>query len=308
VTEPFEVVRTADLELVFWPDCGGRLISLRALGVDFLWRNPAYLDPDLQLVWPREAWVPLDGSMGSWANVGGSKTWPAPQGWAGRGEWPGPPDDRLDSGSWVLAREDDPATGEVHLSMTSPEDDRTGLRITREFWVPRQGTAFRQRNTFTNVSDEPVRWSIWEVCQVDTEHCSGGSVRVGTDHSAAPVRLLTVVGEPSLGTVAGDDLVIPLEDVVGKLGIPSATRHVTLARPEGRNLEIGFTVDADADYPDGGSRAELWLQFPIPEPLPEFGGLHPRARLVELEVLSPLRDLGPGESAALDLSWRATQQ
>lgn len=303
---PFETVRTADLTLVFWPGCGGRLLSLQALGIDFLWRNPAYVDAGLALVRPKEEWAPLDGSMGSWANVGGSKAWPAPQGWAGAGEWPGPSDDRLDSGCWSLARDDDPATAEVRVSMASPDDDRTGLRITREFWIPQQGTAFRQRNTFTNVGDRPVRWSVWEVCQVDTEDCVGGTVRVGTDHSAAPLRMLSVVGEPGTGTTVGDDLVIPVEDVVGKLGFPSATRHIALDRPDGRSLEIGFAVAAGRSYPDGGSRAELWMQCPIPAPLPEFGGLHPQARLVELEVLGPLCDLAAGESTSLDLQWRAT--
>lgn len=302
MSDPFEVVETPDLKLVFWPGCGGRLISLQAHGVDFLWRNPDYFDSDLKLVWARGDWRPLDGSMGSWANVGGAKTWPAPQGWGGTGEWPGPPDDRLDSGKWRLERDLTPA-GETHLRMVSPDDDRTGLRVTREFWVPPQGAAFRQRNTFTNISNHPVRWSIWEVCQVDTEGCQGGSVRVGTDHSAPPLRMLSIVGEPSLGETVGDEFVLPLEDVVGKLGFPSATRQVALDRPDGTSLELHFDAVADAVYPDGGSRVELWMQYPIPDPLPEFGGLHPQARLVELEVLGPLISLQPSETAQLDLSW-----
>ena len=35
----------------------------------------------------------------NWKNYGGAKTWPAPQGWDGEGQWPGPPDPVLDSGT-----------------------------------------------------------------------------------------------------------------------------------------------------------------------------------------------------------------
>lgn len=305
MTDQFESIVTPELELVFWPGCGGRLISLRACGVEFLWRNPDYLDRSGRLVWPREEWPVLDGSMGSWSNVGGSKTWPAPQGWAGPEEWPGPPDDRLDSGVWQAERQVDDS-GETHLRMISPDDDRTGLRVVREFWVPPSGTSFRQRNSFHNIGGRPVTWSIWEVCQVDTEGCAGGAVRVGTDHSAAPLRMLGIVGEPSLGHTVGDELVLPIEDVVGKLGFPSAIRHVTLDRPDGRSLGLRFDAVAGAAYPDGGSRVELWMQYPIPDPLARFDGLHPRARLIELEVLGPLSRLEPNETATLDLRWEAT--
>lgn len=38
-----------------------------------------------------------DGTFASWTNVGGSKTRPAPQGWDGDDQLPGPPDPVLDS-------------------------------------------------------------------------------------------------------------------------------------------------------------------------------------------------------------------
>ena len=40
----------------------------------------------------------------NWKNYGGAKTWPAPQGWDGAGQWPGPPDPVLDSGRYDFIR------------------------------------------------------------------------------------------------------------------------------------------------------------------------------------------------------------
>ena len=40
------------------------------------------------------------GELADWKNYGGAKTWPAPQGWDGHDQWPGPPDAILDTGRY----------------------------------------------------------------------------------------------------------------------------------------------------------------------------------------------------------------
>lgn len=303
MSEEFVVVETEDLRLVFWPACGGRLISAAAGGTDLLWRSPDFFDAAGRLARPRHTWQPLDGSMGSWANVGGSKTWPAPQGWSGPAEWPGPPDGVLDSGSWSCRQEPNDEGGQT-VVMTSPPDQRTGLTVERRFEIPARGSSFRQENTFTNTADRDVTWSIWEVCQVDTSAAGEvGIVRVGVENDMPPVEMLSVVGTASVGRIVDGERRIPVQPVVAKLGFPNAVRVIAFDRADGASVDIRFDVVEGADYPDGGSRAELWMQYPIPEPLAEFGGLHPRAHLVELEVLGPLTVLRPGESAALHLGW-----
>jgi len=303
VRDEFVVVETRDLRLAFWPGCGGRLISASTGGTELLWRNPDYFDADGRLIRPRDTWQPLDATMGSWANVGGSKTWPAPQGWSGPGEWPGPPDGVLDSGRWQCTRSEH-SSGDRTVVMTSPADTRTGLVVERRFDVPATGTSFTQRNRFTNSGDRPVTWSIWEVCQVDTSNAyDGGIIRVGVDDETPPVTMLSVVGTPSSGLLIGDERHLSVQPVVGKLGFPNGNRLVGLTRPAGTGLEITFDAEPGASYPDGGSRVELWMQYPIPEPLAEFGGLHPQAHLVELEVLGPLTTLLPGHCSELALRW-----
>lgn len=298
-----------DLALAFLPSVGGRLISVEVGGVELLWRNPQYLDGALRTVLPREQWAPLDGTMGSWANLGGSKTWPAPQGWSGRDEWPGPPDPVIDSGDWRphVRRAPDGATTVI---LTSPDDPWTGLRVERRFEVPAAGTAFTQRVTFRCVADHRVRWAPWEVCQVDTamfvDPSGGGAeagVRVGVTGRDAPVPLVALDGEIAVGAAAGGQRRVEVADVVAKVGFTDADGRFEVVRPDGAGLRWSYPVDSGASYPDGGCAAEIWMQYPTVAPVP--GGLWPTARLLELEALGPLTTLDPGQEAGLEIRWEA---
>lgn len=312
---PVHVVQTPDLRLAFLPTVGGRLIALQCRGselpwTDLLWANPEYLDADLHTIRPRSDWTPLDDSMGSWANVGGSKTWPAPQGWSGQGEWAGPPDPVLDSGSWTVASHWSEPDERLTIRLTSPDDPRSGLRVVREFVVPASGTTFEQRNRFRNVSDRAVRWSLWEVCQVDTAPFAGPhdddgvGLWVGVAGAAAPVSLVEADGAIAVGEPLAGRRAVEIADVVAKVGFTDATGRIELRRPDGAGIDWRFDVHPDV-YPDGGCQVELWMQYPTAAPL-SLGDLHPSARLVELEALSPLYDLAPDGTAELTITWTVT--
>lgn len=301
--EDLEVVRVTNelLALTFLPQVGGRLISLQVAGAELLWRNPAWLRGDLSPVRPHRDWPATDGTMGSWVNVGGSKTWPAPQGWDGPGQWPGPPDPVLDAGPYAVEVAEGPI-GTV-ISLTSADDPRTGLRVRREFTLPGADSWFSHVSTLTNTSTKGVRWSAWEVTQVATE--LGGEIVVDVGADTDPLELLVAEGAPRSRTGHGGSRV-PVQDVVAKLGFPHATGRVAWRRSDGACLVQEVRREPGADYPDGGCPVELWLQHPLPEPLEQFAGLHPDAHLVELETLSPLTDLRPGESVRHEVTWRCS--
>ena len=86
------VVRLANgiLELLVVPEIGGRVIQLRVGGLDLLYVNPRHAG---RVYRPEE-----NNFNAGWKNYGGSKVWPAPQGWSSDAEWPGPPDPVLDGG------------------------------------------------------------------------------------------------------------------------------------------------------------------------------------------------------------------
>lgn len=305
-----DVVRLAngELSLAFLPQVGGRLISLVSGGAEILWRNPRYLDGRLRPRTPRARWPRPDGSMGSWANLGGSKTWPAPQGWSGHGEWPGPPDEVLDSGTY-RARTSVDAAGAAHLTLTSAVDPVTGLQITRRFTLPATGTAFFQTNSLTNRSAEPVTWSIWEVAQVDTGQPAagaGGRIVVETVGDGEPLRMIEAVGRLRY-TKRSATIDVPVQPTVGKLGFPTAGGTLRWLRGDGVQLTMSTRRRPGAAYPDGGCPAEIWLQYPTPEPLADFAGLHPDAHLAELELLSPLEVIPPGGTTNMDIHWSCSR-
>jgi len=300
-------VRNGRLQLVFLPQVGGRLISLEVDGAEVLWRNPAWLGADLSPTRPHASWPRPDGTMGSWVNAGGAKTWPAPQGWSGPREWAGPPDDVLDAGRYALdagVRAD----GTAVVRLTSGVEPRTGLQVTRAVELAPGALSFTQTSTFTNPGDVPVRWAVWEVAQVDTRPLGRGlprgAVVVGTGPGRPWLDLLEVTGRATATEEAGR-VVVPVQDVVAKLGFPAATGRVEWQRGDGLRLAVEIAVTDAAEHPDGGCPVELWLQHPIEAPLAEFGGLHPDAHLVELEVLGPLRTLAPGASSSLTSTWTA---
>jgi hypothetical protein len=302
---PLLRVTTPDLALVFAPTRGGRLLSLVADGGELLWTDPTLLDDALAPAVPLVSWPTGEGGMSTWANVGGSKTWPAPQGWSGPDDWAGPPDPVLDSGAWTASWSMD-GDGAV-VTLVSPDDERSGLRITRCFSMPAAGTAFTQRVTFANISDRERRWAIWEVCQVDTAAGAGlgSAAAVVIPHATTPVELDLGSYEGRVeSTLAGDDVVLPVGTGVAKRGYPGASGSVRYRDPSGRVLELATTPAATGEWPDGGSRVEVWLQRLTAAPIAALEGLHPSSHLVELEVLGPLVTLAPGMTTQLDITWR----
>jgi hypothetical protein len=170
--------------------------------------------------------------------------------------------------------------------MTSAPDPRTGLRFTRAITILDDG--YRLNLRAENVSERPVRWALWNVTQLP----GGGPVTAGLRRPDV-VALVAGTGTPEY-TVDGDRLVVPAQDVVGKLGVPGSSGWVTYGA-----LTLSFDVDPAGEYPDQGSPLEIWLEHPLPSPLTELGDLDPPARIVELEVLGPLTALDPGASMSL---------
>lgn len=239
---------------------------------------------------------PASGPMANWANYGGDKTWPAPQGWSSAREWAGPPDPVLDSGPYTARVRTGP--GRASVTLESGHDPRTGLRLRREFRVEAGTAAYDLRLTAVNASAAPVRWALWNVAQ----YPGGGTVRVAVGPGfEEPVELATGTAAPAWTRPRdGGTVEVPAQDVVGKLGFPGATGRLTYTRGRHR-ITMDFDVHEDAAYPDGGSRAEVWMEYPLDRPLEHLGGLAPPDRIVECEALGPWERLDPGASTSLGI-------
>lgn len=294
---PLIQIDNTDLRLVFAPSVGGRLLSIMADGQERLWRDLAILDDRLRVRRPRATWARIDGTFASWTNLGGGKTWPAPQGWGGAGEWAGPPDAVLDAGPWGVQTAT--TADEAIIELTSAEDAVTGLRVQRKFVVPATGRRFSETVRFTNITTTEISWAAWEVVQVPV--ALGDVVEIESS-SSVMIDLGTYRGSPAW-SYDGARFQLPVAAVVAKRGFPAAGGRVLVP---GR-LEISTATVDGGHYPDRGSRAEVWLQAPLDSPIEELSGLHPDAWLVELELLSPTTRLAPGESFDFVIDWFVPQ-
>jgi hypothetical protein len=142
------------------------------------------------------------------------------------------------------------------------------------------------------------------VAQVDTgapaDGVPGGRIVVETVDDGDPVHMIEAVGRLRYGKRSAT-IDVPVQPAVGELGFPSAAGTLRWLRGDGVRLDMSTRRRPRATYPDGGCPAEIWLQYPIPEPLAEFGGLRPDADLAEL--LSPLEVIPPGGTMSMDIHW-----
>lgn len=305
MTTPVILLSNGIAEVAILPDIGGRIISFKALGKEWLWRNPKLVSDGFEFLAPPEA-AQLATTLGDWWNWGGDKSWPAPQGWSSNQEWAGPPDPILDSGPYAIVM-----TDALSCHLKSLPDPRTGLQIERTVSIHPELAGLRLTTTMTNTSAQTCSWSCWTVTQVVANNDVGKQVaRVVVEQSHSPVphvALFEAFGKPFVNVDESGTLEMPIQDIVGKLGFPSASGVIKMVNSDGSFFQQTFKVDEVATYTDGGSRAQVWMQFPLDEPIDSLQGLTLDARLVELECLSPLTKLEPGDSVSLDVDWLVGQ-
>jgi hypothetical protein len=282
------------------------VISFRAGGREWLWRNPELLDESFTLTAAARR-LPDPVDFASWANWGGDKTWPAPQGWSSDQEWAGPPDPVLDAGAYAVVEQED-----LRVRVRSGSDPRTGLAITRTITMAAHEATLVIESELENVTDRPVRWAAWSVTQFETQSFHGhGDDRSGvwvglTARHRAPVTLFAPDGAPTLERVSEGLGRVAVRDVVGKIGIGGTAGWLAVVAPGGATLTQRFDVKPGATYPDAGSEIAVWMQYPTDGDLDGLEGMRPTARLVEAETMSPLTRLAPRQVLRHRVTWSLT--
>ncbi len=283
------------------PEIGGRLLQFALGEHPFLFSNRAL---DGKRFTPAEHQG--DGSLLSWKNYGGDKTWPAPQGWDGAGQWPGPPDNVLDSGPYDAGS--DKTDGRTSVTMRSADDARTGLCIERCLSMTAGTSRLQLDLAFENIAQRDLRWSIWDVAQLDCERSGSDCwLYVPVDPAdSRPWHLLFGEENSQLQPDFRPGLfALNYQGVVGKIGLRSPGGWLAFADQRTEHvLCMQFPHEPDAVYPDGGATVECWTEMPnVPTPVPIDSPGH----ILEAEVLGPLRDLRPGERTELRITWSAAR-
>jgi len=224
----------------------------------------------------------LDGQLHAphatnWINFGGDKTWPAPE-----AEWPKP------FGGWLPPAAFDSMPVEAKLEkdqvqLISPVDPDYGIRVVRRVFLGPRVDQMTISTRYEKVSGEPKKVGVWTITQL-REPAGLFAPVPGPSIFAAGFHPLGKEPPPSLKVL---DTARPPLRLVSVTRDPKSAHKIGLACGsllwvgEKQMLKIDLPRLRNAEYPDGGSSAEIYTN---PDPLP----------YVELEMLSPLATMKRG--------------
>jgi hypothetical protein len=260
-----------EVDLIFIPSIGRIMRFGRVGGPNLLWENP-----DLAGKLPDPAAV-------DWQNFGGDKLWPAPQ-----ERWGWPPDRDIDPGAHTV----ETLPGGL-LRVTGRSSARHGVRFLREISLSRTGAQVSIVNILENTGSRPVDWSVWEVAQVNDPRWAEIPIdRIGSlnffDDPTVRDRGLAMKG-----SVARGGATVRLTRSAskgGKVGTGSPTQWGR-ARIGGVVFTILGPNRQPGRYPDKGCLQEI------------YSSADP-AKYMELELLSTIVHLNPGEKTSFTTRWR----
>lgn len=266
------ILRNDTVEAVIVPSVG-RVMQLRFVGEAEgpFWENPKLAGQTI----PANPWREAHGSFG------GDKTWPAPQ-----SLWNWPPPAAFDAAPHTAAVAPDGS-----VTLTSPVDARFGLRALRRITLDPAEPVLRITTTYEKVTGEPVRVSVWVICQLQEPVAVFLPIPAGSRFPSGinpewPVPApflkrdgdgLRFIRDPAKSRKTGND---------GTALVWAGTRHL---------LRMTIPRVAGADYPDNGCSVEVYgNQDPFP--------------YVELETLSPLQTLRAGETMSATTTYRLARR
>jgi hypothetical protein len=298
------------IRLVAVPDIGGRIMAYD-LG------PYAYVDRDYSGKLFSAEENQGDGSLAAWKNYGGDKTWPSPQGWDNDNQWAGPPDCILDTGRYHLdncSTEADTAT----IKMTSPSGSPTGVQITRQASIRPRSSRVTLDLSFHNISQRKIRWSIWDVVQLQAERLtSDGQLAPETEcvvtaplnpNSKFDAGYYVMFGDPKNPQWQSDNtsglFIGNYKWKIGKVGIDSRAGWAAFANKATQQaFAVRYQAFPDQEYPDNGAGVEFWTVGR--GKVANLDYEQSQIYLMEVEILSPFQHIAPGHTASFHIEWGA---
>ena len=302
------------ISLYVAPDIGGRAIQLQLGDQEFF-----FVNKDLAgQVLPESQ----NNLKAGWANYGGDKVWPAPEGWMSDNEWPSIPYYILDGSRFdsEIVKE---SADEVAVRVTSPADPLTGVQFIRTYHVFRGTTRVKVDQVMRNISRREIRWGIWQLIQNDGADAHDPSKPNPELYMYVPLNprskyprgFYNPYGDsrhPSYQAVEnGRMLRIHYLYRVGKVAADSTAGWYAVVNGQ-KNIGIveTFEYSPEKEYPDGAS-VESWndgpgtiSRGPWDQTLPDDPKKTPY--FLEAEVLSPYARLEPGEEYEFTVNWSPT--
>lgn len=302
------------ISLYIAPEIGGRAIQLELGNQGLFFVNKALAGQVL---------LPAQNDLKSgWANYGGDKVWPAPEGWDSDAEWPSIPYYILDGSRFAFSIvKDTPA--EAAISVTSPKDPRTGVQFERIFHVYAGTTRVTVDQIMKNISPRRIRWGIWHVLQNNAADATDPSKPNPSLYMYIPVNPRSMfpkgyyiaygdVRHPSYHLVDNGRMMrVHYLYRVGKVALDSSAGWYAVVNGQ-KNIGYVETFKhfKGEAYPDNAS-VESWNEGPgtvsrgpFFQTLPDDPAKTPY--FLEAEVLSPFATLDPGQQYEFIVHWSPT--
>ncbi len=303
------------VSLYITPQIGGRIIQMQLGDQEYF-----FVNHELEgKVLPESQNNPQTG----WANYGGDKVWPGPEGWSSDDEWSSIPDYVID-GSVYQAEIVKDSPQEVALRMTSPPDSRTGIQLERTVHLYAGTTRIKIDQVMRNISRRQVRWGIWHLAQNDSSDAHDHSkpnpefyIYIPLNpHSKYPRGYYNYYGDvrhPSYDVIDGGRLLrIHYQYRVGRVAADSSQGWFAVVNGQ-KNIAYIENIPyfPDREYPDGAS-VESWEDGPGTISRGPFDQVLANDPLqtpyfIEGEVMSPYATLDPGSEYSFPVYWSPTR-
>jgi hypothetical protein len=287
------------LEIV--PQIGGRLIQVTFGGHDFL-----YINPQLK------GQVIAERKGNDERNYGGDKIWPLPEGEQDEQHWSGG-GGNLDGGPFTLQVLSRGPTCAVRL--TGPVNPEIGQRYIRDISIGEDTPVISFHVVMQNMSGFPQTWSEQTITEYPTSNPAGSedfNTRFWGVTAVNPTsaylngyHVRTGPAENPAFSVSDGTLRVHWNDIMQEVWIDSPPGW--LAAVDGMT---GYTmverhrVDPTAEYP---SKATI-IFYSSGEPEKHNQKTERReGPFMEAEMNSPMVELAPGESYAMDTQWYPTR-
>jgi hypothetical protein len=303
------------VSLLVAPQLGGRAIQMQLGSYEYF-----FVNKDLAgKVLPPEQ----NNLQAGWANYGGDKVWPGPEGWANDAEWPSIPYYVLDGTTFKFEVVTE-TSHEVAVRVTSPEDPRAGVQFIRTYHVYADTTRIKVDQTLRNISRRQIRWGIWHLVQNDARDAENPLKPNPELYMYVPLNPLSRypngyylpygdARHPSYQR-ADDGKILRIHYLyrVGKIAADSSAGWYAVVNGQ-KNIAYveNFKYFPDIDYPDGAS-VESWNDGPgiiSRGPFDQTLADDPKKTpyFLESEAMSPYAELDPGQEYSFPISWSPTR-
>lgn len=303
------------VSLFIAPEIGGRAIQLQLSDHEYFFVNKVFEGKIL----PESE----NNVKAGWANYGGDKVWPGPEGWMNDGEWPSIPYYILDGAAYKAEVVTD-TPDEAAVRVTSPQDPRSGVQLVRTFHVYAGTTRIKVDQVMRNISRRQVRWGIWHLIQNNAADATDPS-KPNPDlymyvplnpHSKYPDGYYKPYGDarhPSYQVISGGRMlrIHYLYHMCKAAADVSAGWYAVVNGQKNIGLVESFNYFPDQEYPDGAS-VEQWndgpgtfSRGPFDQTLEDDPVKTPY--FLESEGMSPYARLEPGEEYSYPIYWSPTR-